>query len=108
VDEVLVRFLAYFSPEEIVGAPVSHPDDVDEPPAIVVSSGGRSWTVLASRSDEVTVEPGAVGDPRAVVSAAPDPMLRWLWGRAGDGAVTVTGDPAWAAYLRRLLAATTR
>jgi hypothetical protein len=35
-------------------------------------------------------------------------MLRWLWGRAGDGAVTVTGDPEWAAYLRRLLAALTR
>jgi hypothetical protein len=44
---------------------------------------------------------------RAVVSAAPDSMLAWLWGRADYGAVTVTGDPAWAAYLRRLLAAVT-
>jgi hypothetical protein len=33
-------------------------------------------------------------------------MLRWLWGRAGDDTVQLTGDPAWASYLRRLLAAT--
>ena len=42
-----------------------------------------------------------------MVRAAPDPMLRWLWGRTGDDAVTLTGDPAWAGYLLRLLAATT-
>ena len=35
-------------------------------------------------------------------------LLRWLWGRAGDDAVRLTGDPAWADYLRRMLAAVTR
>jgi uncharacterized protein (TIGR03083 family) len=108
VDEVLVRFLAYFSPEEIAAARVEHPGDADGTVPIVVRSRGRCWTVLPSRSDEVTVEEGAAGDPRVVVAAAPDPMLRWLWGRADDAAVTVHGDPAWAGYLRRLLAATTR
>jgi hypothetical protein len=43
-----------------------------------------------------------------VIAAPPDPMLRWLRGRAGDDAVRLTGDQAWAGYLRRLLAAATR
>jgi uncharacterized protein (TIGR03083 family) len=105
VDEVLTRFLGYFS----LPRDVSHLSDADGEPAIVVRSGGRSWTVRPSRSVEVTtVEEGADRDPRVVVSAAPDPMLRWLWGRAGDEMVTVAGDPAWADYLRRLLVATTQ
>jgi uncharacterized protein (TIGR03083 family) len=108
VDEVLTRFLAYFSPEEIADANVVHPADADGTTPIVVSSGGRSWTVFPSLSNEVAVEEGAVADPRVVVSAAPDQMLRWLWGRTGDDAVTVAGDPSWAVYLRRMLIATTQ
>jgi uncharacterized protein (TIGR03083 family) len=104
-DEVLTRFLGYFSPE----GEVSHPSDADGAAAIVVSSGGRHWTVRPSPSAEVTpVAEVADADSRAIVSAAPDPMLRWLWGRGGDDLVTVTGDPAWADYLRRLLVATTQ
>jgi hypothetical protein len=54
------------------------------------------------------VDDGASDNPRVVIQAAPDPMLRWLWGRAGDDAVRLTGDPAWAAYLRRMLVAATQ
>ena len=58
------------------------------------------------------VEDGAAerpGDhPQVLVEGAPDLLLRWLWGRAGDDAVRLTGDPAWAGYLRRMLAAVTR
>ncbi len=43
-----------------------------------------------------------------MVEGPPDLLLRWLWGRAGDGAVRVTGDPAWASYLRRMLVSVTR
>jgi hypothetical protein len=35
-------------------------------------------------------------------------VLRWVWGRAGDDAVQLSGDPDWADYLRRLLAVVTR
>jgi uncharacterized protein (TIGR03083 family) len=108
IDEVLVRFLAYFSPEEVAEGHVRHLAGADGTAAIVISSGDRSWTIRPSSSDEVTAEDGASSDPMVVVSAAPDPMLRWLWGRAGDDMVTVTGDPAWAGYLRQLLTATTQ
>ena len=50
-----------------------------------------------------------------MIAAARDPMLRWLWGRAGsDGGmgrwagIRLTGDRAWAGYLRRMLAAATQ
>ena len=42
------------------------------------------------------------------MEGAPDLLLRWLWGRADDSAVRVTGDPAWAGYLRRMLVSVTR
>jgi hypothetical protein len=35
-------------------------------------------------------------------------MLHWLWGRAGDDAVRLTGEADWAGYLRRMLAAVTQ
>jgi hypothetical protein len=56
----------------------------------------------------VLVADGAGDGPRVALQAATDPMLRWLWGRAGDEAVKVTGDPAWAAYLRRMMAEITQ
>jgi hypothetical protein len=104
VDEVLTRFLAYFTPE----ADIPHPAEADGTTSVVVTAGRVSWTVRPSGSDQVTVEAGADRQARAVIRAEPDPLLRWLWGRAGDQVVAVTGDPAWAAYLRRLLTATTQ
>jgi uncharacterized protein (TIGR03083 family) len=124
VDEVLKRFLAYDSvhwPDEFSQLKGGHLAGEGGRDAITVKAGtvkaGRvkagtvtagpvAWTVRPSPR-EVLVEDGASDDPRVVVEAAPDPMLRWLWGRAGDDAVRVTGDPEWARYLRRMLAEVT-
>jgi uncharacterized protein (TIGR03083 family) len=78
VDEILKRFLGY----------------------------DAAWTVRPS-PHEVVVTDGPGENPRVVIQAAPDPMLRWLWGRAGDNTVRLTGE-AWAGYLRRMLAAATQ
>ena len=56
----------------------------------------------------MVVEDGARDDPRVLVGGPPGAVLRWLWGRAGDDAVRLAGDPAWADYLRRLLAVVTQ
>lgn len=109
IDEVLKRFLAYGSvewPEEYATVRDGHLADDAGTDTIVVTTGPASWTVRPTPRS-VSVTDGAGGSARAEVSADPDAMLRWLWGRAGDGAVTATGDPAWAAYLRRLLASVT-
>jgi uncharacterized protein (TIGR03083 family) len=109
IDELLKRFLAYGSvewPEAYATVGDGHLAGDAGTDTIVVTAGPASWTVRpAPRS--VIVTDGADSSPRAEVSADPDAMLRWLWGRAGDGAVTAAGDPAWAAYLRRLLVSVT-
>jgi hypothetical protein len=43
-----------------------------------------------------------------VVDGPASSVLRWLWGRAGDDAVRMSGDAAWADYLRRMLAVATQ
>jgi uncharacterized protein (TIGR03083 family) len=108
IDEVLTCFLACFSPEaiaEMAGERLAGPDGAE---TIVVTAGAASWTIRPFRSCEVTVQRGVHGEQQVRVEAAPGPLLRWLWGRAGDDAVRVTGDAAWADYLRRMLAATTQ
>jgi uncharacterized protein (TIGR03083 family) len=109
VDEVLKRFLGYGStawPEEYATVAGGHLAGDDGTDTVVVTAGPASWTVRPA-PQSVSVADGRDGAARAEVSAGPDAMLRWLWGRAGDDVITVTGDPAWAAYLRRLLTAVT-
>jgi uncharacterized protein (TIGR03083 family) len=114
IDEVLNRFLSYFSPEgtrnpDQGGAMQGeHLADDDGTETIVVAAGNARWTVRPSRTREVEVADGVHGEPQATITAAPDPLLRWLWGRAGDEVLRVEGDPAWADYLRRMLAGTTQ
>jgi uncharacterized protein (TIGR03083 family) len=112
VDEVLKRFLAYGSeqsPDEYASLK-GHLAAGDGADAVIVTAGvgtgQTSWTVRPTPAS-VTAADGRADGARAEVAAGPDAMLRWLWGRAGDDAVTVTGDRDWAAYLRRLLAALT-
>lgn len=109
VDEVLKRFLDYGSaqwPQEYATVKGGHLAGDAGTDTIVVTAGPASWTVRPTPKS-VTVTDGPDSTARAEVSAAPDAMLRWIWGRAGDDVVTVTGDPAWAAYLRRLMASVT-
>jgi len=106
VDEVLKRFLGFDVPglEQLEGGHLA--SDRGES-TITVMAGRTAWTVRPSPR-EVVVDDGASDSPRVVIAAAPDAMLRWLWGRAGDDTVRLTGDPAWAGYLRRMLVAATQ
>jgi uncharacterized protein (TIGR03083 family) len=107
VDEVLKRFLGYDDDAvaEMAGDRLAVEGGQD---AIEVGAGGASWTIRPEPG-KVTVTDGPARDPRARISGPPDPMLRWLWGRSGtEAAVQLTGDPAWAGYLRRMLVATTQ
>jgi hypothetical protein len=110
VDEVLKRMLGYGSvawPEDFAEMAGEHLAGQDGREAIAVVAGQAAWTVRPSPR-RVLVEDGAAGQPKVVVQGAPGPLLRWLWGRAGDDAVRLAGDLAWAGYLRRMLAAVTR
>jgi uncharacterized protein (TIGR03083 family) len=110
VDEVLKRFLAFGSvawPEEFAGLKGRHLAGQDGQDTITVAAGQAAWTVRPSPR-EVAVEDGPGDNPRMVIQGAPDPVLRWLWGRAGDDEVQLTGDPAWADYLRRMLTVVTQ
>jgi hypothetical protein len=110
VDEVLTRFLGYGSvawADEFAQMKGGHLAGQDGRDAIVVTAGQASWTVRPSPR-EVVVHDGGTDAPRAVIEGAPDPVLRWLWGRAPDDAVRFSGDPAWTDYLRRLLTAVTQ
>jgi uncharacterized protein (TIGR03083 family) len=106
VDEVLNRFLGYDF-EALGRLQGGHLAVEGGPDTITVLAGQAAWTVRPSPR-EVAVDDGAGDNPRVVIQAAPEPMLRWLWGRAADDAVRFAGDQAWAGYLRRLLAATTQ
>jgi uncharacterized protein (TIGR03083 family) len=113
VDEALKRFLAYGSvqwPDEYATVRGGHLATAEGTDTIIVIAGAgtgqTSWTVRPTPAT-VTVTDGRADGVRAEIAAGPDAMLRWLWGRAGDDAVMVTGDPDWAAYLRRLLGALT-
>ena len=114
VDEVLKLFLGYGSvawPGEYAAIAGAHLAGEDRKDAIMVAAGGRSWTVRPSPRDVAVADGEDRADPaavRATITGEPDPMLRWLWGRTGDEAIQVTGDPEWADYLRRLLAAVTQ
>ena len=115
-DEVLKRMLAYSSqewPEDFAEQEGGHlaghdgQDGQEGRDAIVIAVARQAWTVRPS-PPEIAVEDGGQDDPRVLIGWPPGAVLRWLWGRAGDDEVRLEGDPAWADYLRRLLAVVTR
>ena len=69
-----------------------------------VAAGGASWRIEMTGND-VTVTPGTAA---TVVSGEPPDVLLWLWGRAGDDAVTTGGDPGVVRRLRARLALATQ
>jgi uncharacterized protein (TIGR03083 family) len=110
IDEVLRLFLAYGSsawPEEFAAVAGGHLESGEGDDTVTVRAGGAAWTVRPG-PDQVEVDDGPGGHVHAVVEAGPGAMLRWLWGRASDSEVTVSGDPEWSRYLRRLLVAATQ
>src|SRR5579863_1618421 len=83
VDEVLKRFLGYDAEDldQLEGGHLAR----DGQDTITVLAGQTAWTVRPSPR-EVVIGDGAGDNPRVMIAAAPDPMLRWLWGRAEKGA----------------------
>lgn len=74
--------------------------------SVALAAGGRRWLV-AIGPDALTVTEGD-GPAAAEVTGSPDALLRWLWRRADDSTVTVTGNPAAVAILRDLLGTATQ
>jgi uncharacterized protein (TIGR03083 family) len=113
IDEVLRAFLSYSSvnwPDEFSKMKGGHLVGEDGQETITITAGPDPWTSWTLRPSPrgVLVADGAADSSRLTVRAAPDPVLRWLWGRAGDDSVQMTGDPAWAEYLRRMMAEVTQ
>lgn len=98
IDEFLVVFLAYGTTEwNEYAQPVLQGTEGD---TVRLSTQGGAWLV-SPKADGVHVAAngGAAG---AEVTADPADLLRWVWGRADDHAVTITGDTEQVARLRKL------
>jgi uncharacterized protein (TIGR03083 family) len=94
IDEVLDPFLA----DDWADVSAEEWGDVDPQAgagrSVVVRSGGRAWR-STMQPDAIPVErlddPDGFGD--AVVTGDAESVLLWLFGRRGDGAVELSGDP---------------
>lgn len=104
IDELLVCFLAYAS-EEYPDELTEHLGDCDGQ-TVQVATEGASWQVQIGPA-EVTVVRGE-SDSEAGVFGEPGAVLRWVWRRAGDGAVQLDGNRWVIGKLRALLGATTQ
>ncbi|MFI6318357.1 maleylpyruvate isomerase family mycothiol-dependent enzyme [Nonomuraea sp. NPDC050556] len=69
---------------------------------VVVTAGGRNWTVDTHGSVMRAVD-GVVDEPAATFSGSPEQVLRWLWGRGGT--VETSGE---AETFRQLLRESTQ
>jgi uncharacterized protein (TIGR03083 family) len=102
IDEFLVAFVEYGSR--------TWPDEYGEVLAtadgrsVRLETSGASWLVQPT-PEEVYVRAGDMDSASAVVGGKPPALLLWLWNRAGDDAVTASGDADLVAYLRKMFAA---
>jgi uncharacterized protein (TIGR03083 family) len=105
IDEVLHLFLAYGSQvwaEYFASALKGKPSYT-----ISIRVPGGGWLVTTSESGvEVVNNDAAEAD--ATVGGAPDVVLRWLWARGEDSAVTIHGADEAVAELRGLLVLATQ
>ena len=100
VDEMLRVFLpaTYDGARTSVDAP--EPDGAGGE-VVAVRSGDRTWRVrLLPATVEVEQEPGTAD---AMLTGEPSDLLLWLWGRAPDTAVRVSGMPRALSLLRARL-----
>jgi uncharacterized protein (TIGR03083 family) len=101
IDEFLVAFLAYGAsawPDEY-STVLADADDR----AVRLSTPDASWLVRPTLAG-IEVARGDADNAAATVHGQPSDLLLWVWNRAGDDAVTVTGDADAVAYLRRVFA----
>jgi uncharacterized protein (TIGR03083 family) len=104
IDEVLVRFLAFGAseyPEELG----EHLPDCDGR-TVHIRTGTAGWQVRLGPT-EITVEHGT-GDAEAGVHGEASAVLRWLWRRAGDGAVQLDGNRWVLGKLRAMMGIATQ
>jgi uncharacterized protein (TIGR03083 family) len=100
VDEFLHVFLAYGSTEwngwarEVL--------EGTEGDRVRLVTAGGTWLVRPSL-DGVQVSADASSATDVEVGAAPADLLRWVWGRAGDDSVSITGDRAPVGRLRKVI-----
>lgn len=74
---------------------------------VVILTGDREFTVR-TLPGRVTVSDGDTEDAAARVWGAPSSVLLWLWGRAGDDALTVEGETSEVTRLHRSFMSFTR
>lgn len=102
IDELLVCFLTYAS--------VEYPGELDlaecDGRTVQIATEGAGWQVQLGPM-EITVERGE-SDPEAGVFGPADAVLRWVWRRAGDGAVQLDGNRWVIGKLRTLLGVATQ
>jgi uncharacterized protein (TIGR03083 family) len=72
-----------------------------------VAAPERNWKVRML-VDRIDVDVADIGDADTTVSAEPEPLLLWLYGRAPDDVVSVSGDTAGAQRLRNRIAIATQ
>ena len=99
IDEFLYVMLAYgttawhdWASQVLVGT---------DSGAVRLAAGGGAWLVRPS-PDGIEVTAGG-HDGLAEVVGAPVELQLWLWGRAGDDAVTITGDVDRVAQLQKII-----
>jgi uncharacterized protein (TIGR03083 family) len=118
VDEVLTLFLGFGSVDwrEDFGSLLDAPDERPVHVVVTGSAGDRVWSVAATSAGVQVTSLGGTPDagPKrcAVVTAAPDPMARWLWNRPTSGpaagAVAIAGEGTLVAQMRALLVCATQ
>ncbi len=97
IDEMLHVMLAGPWWEERVST--EHPlDDL-----VAVEAGGHRWLCDVQRAS-VTITRDTSAPAAATISGDPEQVFLWMWGRAGDDSVTISGDQAIGHEFRARLA----
>lgn len=97
IDEVLFLWFGYRLGELGMASP--------QQGAVAISGGGRHWLAVfePGRSAARRVDESEARAADATVSGDPMPLYLWIWGRAPDQSVRISGDPEAAAQLWALL-----
>jgi uncharacterized protein (TIGR03083 family) len=100
IDEFLYVFLEYGTTAWLEWAREVL-EGTDGTAVRLVTTGG-AWLIRPT-PDGVAVTRDAVSPAAAEVTGGPAELLRWLWGRAGDDVVTITGEAERIGQLRKIL-----